>query len=65
MKLKLGMNFQDANAWSMHRCDIMLQERKSFLIKLSLMVFNIASFFLAVYFFFRHNKYCESGGEIY
>ncbi|KAK2184768.1 hypothetical protein NP493_253g01002 [Ridgeia piscesae] len=36
-------------------------ERKSFRLKLSLMVFNVTCFLLAIYFFFRHNSYCESG----
>lgn len=30
--------------------------------KLLIMVFNYCSFGLAVYFFFRHNSYCEPGG---
>ncbi|KAI0212481.1 Post-GPI attachment to proteins factor 2 [Lamellibrachia satsuma] len=36
-------------------------ERKSFRLKLSLMVFNVSCFLLAIYFFFRHNTYCEPG----
>ncbi|KAJ8298122.1 hypothetical protein KUTeg_024653 [Tegillarca granosa] len=36
-------------------------ERKSLKYKIILFVFNVTSFFVAVYLFFRHNWYCERG----
>ncbi|XP_076058158.1 acyltransferase PGAP2-like isoform X4 [Oratosquilla oratoria] len=36
-------------------------ERQAFNIKRNLMKANIVSFFVALYFFYRHNTYCEPG----
>jgi len=56
-----GVTFADVKH---NLSDVVLQERKSFRLKLSLMVFNVTCFLLAIYFFFRHNSYCESGGKM-
>ncbi|KAJ8298269.1 hypothetical protein KUTeg_024800 [Tegillarca granosa] len=40
---------------------IFLYERKSLKYKIILFIFNVTSFFVAVYLFFRHNWYCERG----
>ncbi|MPC99008.1 Post-GPI attachment to proteins factor 2 [Portunus trituberculatus] len=38
-------------------------ERLAYLKKKQLMTANLTSFFVALYFFYRHNKYCEPGSE--
>lgn len=39
-------------------------ERKSLRFKRILLLVNIVGFWLAGYFFMRHNSYCEPGGNI-
>ena len=41
------------------------QDHTLFRRKRFIMVFNYCSFGLAVYFFFRHNSYCEPGGILF
>ena len=48
--------------WTFH---FYLQEYKLFTRKVSVMSFNSCSFSLAVYFFFRHNWYCEAGSILF
>ena len=48
--------------WTFHFC---LQEYKLLTKKVSVMSFNCCSFGLAVYFFFRHNWYCEAGSILF
>lgn len=40
-------------------------ERKSIMYKKRLFIANLCSILLAVYFFIRHNSYCEPGGNLY
>lgn len=39
-------------------------ERKSIMYKKRLFIANLCSILLAVYFFIRHNSYCEPGGNL-
>ena len=48
--------------WTFHFCS---QEYKLFTRKVSVMSFNCCSFGVAVYFFFRHNWYCEAGSILF
>lgn len=38
-------------------------EQKSLKVKLVLCIINITCILLAVYFFYRHNAFCETGGK--
>ncbi|KAG0720637.1 Post-GPI attachment to proteins factor 2 [Chionoecetes opilio] len=38
-------------------------ERQAYYKKKQLMIANLTSFIVALYFFYRHNKYCEPGSE--
>jgi len=38
-------------------------EARSLRIKYQLLAVNVTSFALAIYFFIRHNSYCEPGGN--
>lgn len=42
---------------------ISIVERKSLQLKRTLFFVNISSFWLAGFFFWRHNSYCEPGGN--
>lgn len=47
--------------WSRSGYQMSLKDKRSFTLKVSLFVVNLASFLLAVYFYFRHNSHCEPG----
>lgn len=49
-----------------HQCSfrsVSFQEIQSYHYKLGMFVSNFIIFMMAVYMYFRHNWYCESGGE--
>ncbi|KAM3932847.1 LOW QUALITY PROTEIN: post-GPI attachment to proteins factor 2 [Leptodactylus fuscus] len=62
MFFSLGYMMMTISIWTiLRRYSVSAEERRSYIWKKWLFIFNLTTFITSLYFYYRHNEYCEPG----